>query len=101
SRKHPVLKSVPPLPSSDLNIDVKAATRLGILVVNAPEGNTLAAAEHALGLLFAAARWIPQAHASLTRDRQWDRKRFMGVQLRGKDRKSTRLNSSHVKISYA
>jgi len=66
------------------NIDVKAATRLGILVVNAPEGNTLAAAEHALGLLFAAARWIPQAHASLTRDRQWDRKRFMGVQLRGK-----------------
>lgn len=66
------------------NIDVKAATRQGILVVNAPEGNTLAAAEHALGLLFAAARWIPQAHASLTRDRRWDRKRFMGVQLRGK-----------------
>lgn len=66
------------------NIDVEAATRRGILVVNAPEGNTLAAAEHTLGLLFAAARWIPQAHVSLVRDHQWDRQRFMGVQLQGK-----------------
>ncbi|HEY8530841.1 MAG TPA: phosphoglycerate dehydrogenase [Limnochorda sp.] len=66
------------------NIDVDAATRRGVLVVNAPGGNTLAAAEHTLGLLLAAARWIPQAHVSLTRDHQWDRKRFMGVQLRGK-----------------
>ncbi|BAS27113.1 phosphoglycerate dehydrogenase [Limnochorda pilosa] len=66
------------------NIDVEAATRRGVLVVNAPEGNTLAAAEHTLAMLLAAARWIPQAHASLVRDHQWDRKRFMGVQLQGK-----------------
>jgi D-3-phosphoglycerate dehydrogenase len=65
------------------NIDLHAATRQGILVVNAPAANSVAAAELAIGLLFALARHIPQAHGSLTRG-QWERSRYMGVELRGK-----------------
>ncbi|HLQ62447.1 MAG TPA: phosphoglycerate dehydrogenase [Candidatus Acidoferrales bacterium] len=65
------------------NIDVPAATRRGILVVNAPRGNVIAAAEHSLALLFAVARWIPQADASVRRG-EWTRSRFVGVELRGK-----------------
>jgi len=65
------------------NIDVSAATRQGILVVNCPAGNTVAAAEHTIAMLLAAARNIPQAHAALKGGR-WDRKRFMGRQVAGK-----------------
>lgn len=65
------------------NIDVDAATRRGIVVVNAPTGNTIAAAEHALALLMAIARRVPQAHAAVT-DGRWDRLRFIGNELRGK-----------------
>jgi D-3-phosphoglycerate dehydrogenase len=65
------------------NIDVEAATRRGILVVNAPRGNIIAAAEHSIGLLFAAARSIPQADASVKRG-EWTRSRFVGVEVRGK-----------------
>ncbi len=65
------------------NIDVTAATRKGILVVNAPRGNIIAAAEHSIGLLFAAARWIPQADASVKRG-EWTRSRFTGAEIRGK-----------------
>lgn len=65
------------------NIDVAAATRRGIMVVNAPRGNIIAAAEHAVGLLFAIARWIPQADASVRRG-EWTRSRFTGVEIRGK-----------------
>jgi D-3-phosphoglycerate dehydrogenase / 2-oxoglutarate reductase len=65
------------------NIDVAAATRQGILVVNAPRGNIIAAAEHAIGLMLALARNIPQADASIRRG-EWDRKRFTGVEIRGK-----------------
>ena len=65
------------------NIDVTAATRLGILVVNAPRGNIIAAAEHSIGLLLAVARWIPQADASVKRG-EWSRSRFLGVEVRGK-----------------
>lgn len=63
------------------NIDVEAATRKGIVVINAPEGNTVATAEHAIAMMAALARHIPQAHMALVRDRVWDRKRFTGVQL--------------------
>src|SRR5690606_12176584 len=66
------------------NIDVDAATRKGIVVINAPEGNTIATAEHTIAMMFALARWIPQAHAAVSRDRQWDRQRFMGMQVQGK-----------------
>ncbi|MCK4323567.1 MAG: phosphoglycerate dehydrogenase [Armatimonadetes bacterium] len=65
------------------NIDVSAATVCGILVVNCPAGNTVAAAEHTIAMLLAAARNIPQAHAAL-KDGRWDRKRFMGRQVADK-----------------
>jgi D-3-phosphoglycerate dehydrogenase / 2-oxoglutarate reductase len=65
------------------NIDVPAATRKGILVVNAPRGNIIAAAEHAVALLLALARWIPQADASVKRG-EWTRSKFTGTEIRGK-----------------
>jgi D-3-phosphoglycerate dehydrogenase len=65
------------------NVDLEAATRAGITVVNAPTGNTIAAAEHTLALLFALARQIPAADASLRRG-EWKRSQFTGVELRGK-----------------
>jgi D-3-phosphoglycerate dehydrogenase len=65
------------------NVDLDAATRAGIVVVNAPTGNTIAATEHTLALLFAIARRIAPADASLRAGR-WDRSRFTGVELRGK-----------------
>lgn len=65
------------------NIDVSAATQKGILVVNAPEGNTIAAAEHTLAMLLSLSRKIPQASASLKAG-NWDRKGFMGVEVKGK-----------------
>jgi D-3-phosphoglycerate dehydrogenase len=65
------------------NVDLNAATERGIAVMNAPDGNTIATAELALGLMLALARHIPQAHASLIGG-QWDRKSFMGTELRRK-----------------
>lgn len=62
------------------NIDVNAATERGIMVINSPEGNTISAAEHTFGLLLAAARWVPQAQASMRRG-EWDRKTFTGSEL--------------------
>lgn len=65
------------------NIDLDAATRAGVAVVNAPTANTVAAAEHTLGLIYALARHIPGADASLHRG-EWRRTEFMGQELRGK-----------------
>jgi D-3-phosphoglycerate dehydrogenase len=65
------------------NVDLEAATRAGIVVVNAPTGNTIAAAEHTLALLYALARRIAPADASVRRG-EWERTRFTGVELRGK-----------------
>ena len=65
------------------NIDLAAATHAGITVVNAPTGNTIAAAEHTLALLFALARHVPAADASL-RSGEWKRAAFTGRELRGK-----------------
>ena len=65
------------------NIDVQSATRKGILVVNAPRGNIVAAAEHTVALLFSLARWIPQADASIKRG-EWTRSKFIGTEIRGK-----------------
>ncbi len=64
-------------------IDVAAATRRGIVVMNAPGANTVSAAEHALGLLLALVRHIPWANEAMRRG-EWDRKRFEGTELRGK-----------------
>ncbi len=66
------------------NIDVEAATRRGILVINSPDGNTISAAEHTIAMMLALARQIPQAHHALVHQRRWDRQRYVGVQLQGK-----------------
>ena len=65
------------------NVDVEAATRCGIAVVNAPTGNTISAAEHTIALMMALARHIPLANASL-KSGEWRRNEFMGTELRGK-----------------
>ena len=65
------------------NIDVETATERGVVVVNAPTGNTISAAEHTIALLLALPRQLPQAHASLRAGR-WERQRFVGVEVRGK-----------------
>ena len=65
------------------NIDVDAATRRGIVVVNAPAGNIIAAAEHTIALMLAMARHIPQANAIL-RLGEWRRHEFMGIEVRNK-----------------
>ncbi len=65
------------------NIDVDEATRRGIVVVNAPTGNTVSAAEHTLALMLALARHIPQASTAL-KGGAWQRSKFMGTELRGK-----------------
>ncbi len=65
------------------NIDVNTATERGIVVVNAPEGNTISAAEHTIAMMMAMSRNIPQANASL-KSKKWDRKKFMGVEVRDK-----------------
>ncbi|MFN2483553.1 MAG: phosphoglycerate dehydrogenase [Candidatus Limnocylindria bacterium] len=64
-------------------IDVAAATRAGVMVINSPTGNTIAAAEHTMALLLALARRIPAAEASL-RAGEWQRGRYVGTELRGK-----------------
>jgi D-3-phosphoglycerate dehydrogenase len=65
------------------NVDVDAATRRGIVVANAAESTVVSAAEHAIALLLALARNVPQAHATLKAG-TWDRRRFVGVELHGK-----------------
>lgn len=62
------------------NIDVKAATNAGVMVVNAPQSNIVSAAEHAIGLLLAVARRIPLANASL-KGGEWKRSKFVGVEI--------------------
>ncbi len=65
------------------NIDIEAATRKGIIVMNTPGGNTVSAAEHACGMILASARNIPQAHGEMKQG-IWDKKKWMGVELEGK-----------------
>ena len=62
------------------NVDVPAATQRGVLVVNSPEGNTIAAAEHALAMMLTLSRHIPQAHSGM-RAGKWDRKKYVGNEL--------------------
>ncbi len=65
------------------NVDLEAATRAGIVVVNAPTGNTIAAAEHTLALLYGLARRTAPADASVRRG-EWKRSQFTGLELRGR-----------------
>ena len=65
------------------NIDVESATERGIIVINSPDGNTIAATEHTFAMMLAVSRNIPQANASM-HNGAWDRKKFVGVELRNK-----------------
>lgn len=65
------------------NIDLPAATKRGIIVINAPDGNTITTCEHTFAMMMAVARHIPQAYAK-TISGVWDRKSFLGVELRNK-----------------
>ncbi|KGX84898.1 phosphoglycerate dehydrogenase [Pontibacillus litoralis] len=65
------------------NIDLEAATEQGIIVVNAPDGNTISTAEHTFAMMMALARHIPQAYQTLMNGK-WDRKSFKGVELHRK-----------------
>jgi len=65
------------------NIDVDAATQQGIMVVNAPTGNIISAAEHTIALMFSLARHVPQANTSL-KSGQWKRKHFLGIEISDK-----------------
>lgn len=65
------------------NIDLDAATKRGIVVVNAPDGNTISTAEHTFAMIMALLRNIPQANASIKAG-EWNRKAFQGYELRGK-----------------
>jgi len=65
------------------NIDISAATKCGVVVMNAPGGNTVTTAEHAISLMLALARNIPQATASL-REGKWEKKKLSGVEITGK-----------------
>jgi D-3-phosphoglycerate dehydrogenase / 2-oxoglutarate reductase len=65
------------------NVDIEAATKRGIIVANAPESNSVAAAEHTVALALALCRNVPQAHASLAAGR-WERTEFKGNELYGK-----------------
>lgn len=65
------------------NVDVAAATRHGVVVLNAPQSNVISAAEHTLALLLSLARNVPQAHAALVEGR-WERSRWNGTELHGK-----------------
>ena len=65
------------------NINTEAATRLGIIVVNSPTGNIIAAAEHSVAMLMALARHIPAANASVKAGK-WEKSKFLGVEVRHK-----------------
>ena len=65
------------------SIDLKAATERGIIVVNAPTSNTIAATEHTVAMIMAITRHVPQAHNSLMSG-EWDRSSFTGIQLQNK-----------------
>ncbi|MEK6699536.1 MAG: phosphoglycerate dehydrogenase [Nitrospirota bacterium] len=62
------------------NVDTPAATKKGVVVMNTPGGNTVTTAEHTMGMIFACARMIPQAYASLKAGK-WEKKKFEGVEL--------------------
>ena len=65
------------------NVDIPAASRKGVIVMNTPFGNSITTAEHAIAMMFAVARQIPEANAS-THAGKWEKSRFMGVELTGK-----------------
>ncbi|MRG86806.1 phosphoglycerate dehydrogenase [Salinibacillus xinjiangensis] len=81
------------------NIDLDAATEHGVIVVNAPDGNTNSAAEHTIAMLMSLARKIPQAFYSL-KQQKWDRKSYVGVELKGKTLGIVGLGRIGAEVAY-
>ena len=69
--------------ASKINIDIPAATARGIIVINSPGGNTIAATEHTMAMMLAMSRNIPIANETMQKG-EWNRKKYVGVELRGK-----------------
>ena len=65
------------------NVDIPAASKKGVIVMNTPFGNSITTAEHAVAMMFAVARQIPEANAS-THNGKWEKSKFMGVELTAK-----------------
>ncbi len=66
------------------NVDLEAATKKGIYVLNTPLGNVNSAAEHTIAMILSLSRHIHEAHHSLKRERKWDRKSYVGTEVKGK-----------------
>ncbi|RKJ38291.1 phosphoglycerate dehydrogenase, partial [Butyricicoccus sp. 1XD8-22] len=81
------------------NIDLTAATEHGIIVVNAPDGNTNSAAEHTIAMMTSLARHIPQAYNSL-KNGKWDRKSYVGVELKNKTLGVVGFGRIGVEVAY-
>ncbi|WP_188456300.1 phosphoglycerate dehydrogenase [Virgibacillus oceani] len=81
------------------NIDLNAATEHGIIVVNAPNGNTNSAAEHTMAMLMAMSRNIPQAYYAL-KNQQWERKKYLGVELKNKTLGIVGLGRIGTEVAY-
>jgi D-3-phosphoglycerate dehydrogenase len=82
------------------NIDLDAATKKGILVVNSPDGNTTAAAEHTVSMMMSLARMIPPANSSM-KEGKWLRSKFVGVELNGKTLGIVGLGKIGTKVAIA
>src|ERR1022692_2305523 len=80
------------------NVDLEAATRRGVLVLNTPGGNAISVAEHTIALMLSMARSIPAASASV-REGRWEKKKFMGRELRGKTLGIVGLGRIGVEVS--
>ena len=82
------------------NIDLEAATQRGVIVVNAPLGNTISAAEHTIALMLALARRLPEAYTSLRAGR-WERQKFVGVEVRADRTSNLHCGANRLGESYA
>ncbi|MFC3038753.1 phosphoglycerate dehydrogenase [Virgibacillus xinjiangensis] len=81
------------------NIDLEAATENGIIVVNAPNGNTNSAAEHTMAMIMSLSRNIPQAYLSL-KNQKWDRKKYVGVEVKNKTLGIVGLGRIGAEVAY-
>ncbi len=80
------------------NVDIPAATARGVVVMNTPFGNSITTAEHAIALMFALARELPEADSS-TQAGKWEKNRFMGVELTAKTLGPDRLRAISARSS--
>ena len=82
------------------NVDLDAATKRGIVVMNTPGGNAVAVAEHTFALMLSMARSLPRAHTTM-RDGKWEKKSLQGTELRGKTLGIVGLGRVGVEVSRA